>query len=111
MSDHNAQSSNNQTELKTFAEFYPYYLAEHSNLICRRLHYAGSLTGIILLIIAIATQTWWLILFALMSGYAFAWVGHFFFEHNRPATFKYPLWSFMGDWVMLKDMLTGKIKF
>jgi len=51
------------------------------------------------------------VLAALACGYAFAWVGHFFFEHNRPATFTHPLWSFMGDWVMWKDILTGKIRF
>lgn len=95
----------------SFKDFYPYYLAEHANPTCRRLHYIGSLTGLVLLAVMVATSTWWLLPLALVSGYAFAWVGHFFFEHNKPATFKYPLWSFMGDWVMLKDMLTGKIKF
>lgn len=110
-SNHSAKTTTTHKEFNSYSEFYPYYLAEHSNQTCRRLHYVGSLTGLTLLIYAIASQTWWLLPLALVSGYAFAWVGHFFFEHNKPATFKYPLYSFMGDWVMLKDMLTGKIKF
>jgi hypothetical protein len=58
---------------------------------------------------ALVTQRWWLILMALVVGYAFAWVGHFFFEHNRPATFQYPLFSFMGDWRMWFEILTGRL--
>ena len=60
---------------------------------------------------AFSTLNFWWLLVGLVQGYAWAWVGHYFFEHNRPATFKYPRWSFMGDWVMWKDILTGKIKF
>jgi hypothetical protein len=67
--------------------------------------------ALVLLGTALATQEPWLILLALVQGYAFAWVGHFFFEHNRPATFKYPLWSFMGDWRMWSDMLRGRVSF
>ena len=93
-----------------FEEFYPFYLAEHSNLTCRRLHFIGTTIGIVLFATAFYTQNWWLILLGFVQGYAWAWVGHFFFEHNKPATFKYPLLSFRGDWVMYKDMLTGKIK-
>ena len=94
-----------------FAEFYPYYLAEHSDRTCRRLHFIGSSFGLALLLAAVVTTTWWLIPVAFVQGYAWAWVGHFFFEHNKPATFKYPWMSFKGDWVMWKDMLTGKIAF
>ena len=54
---------------------------------------------------------WWWLLAMPVAGYGFAWVGHFIFEKNRPATFQYPLYSFLGDWVMLKDMLTGRIRF
>ena len=96
---------------KTFAEFYPYYLTEHSNRTCRRLHFAGTTLGLVFVLHAISTLDFWWALAALVCGYAFAWVGHFFFEHNRPATFTHPLWSFMGDWVMWKDILTGKIRF
>lgn len=100
---------------KTFAsfrEFYPYYLSEHSNRTCRRLHVIGSAAMLIVLgaIIVGALSLWWLISLPLIA-YGFAWVGHFVFEKNRPATFTYPVWSFMGDWVMFKDVLTGKIRF
>lgn len=97
--------------MKTFAEFYPFYLSEHSNRTCRRLHFVGTSIGLGLLITAFATQNPWWLLAALVSGYAFAWVGHFFFEKNRPATFTHPFYSFVGDWVMWKDILTGKIRF
>ena len=94
-----------------FADFYPYYLQEHSNPVCRRLHYVGSLLVLAILAYAIGTQQWLWLLAIPFAGYGFAWVGHFVFEKNRPATFKYPLYSFMGDWVMLKDAFTGRIKF
>ncbi|CAA0092328.1 Uncharacterised protein [Zhongshania aliphaticivorans] len=103
-----------RTDLKqfsSFAEFYPFYLAEHTNIICRRLHFVGSSLVIALLISTFATQDWALLWLLPVIGYGFAWVGHFFFEHNKPATFKHPLYSFMGDWVMAKDMLIGKIPF
>lgn len=96
---------------KTFRDFYPYYLSEHANPTCRRLHFVGSGVVIVLVVIALATLNAWWLLAALVSGYAFAWVGHFFFEHNRPATFKHPFYSFLGDWVMFKDILAGRIRF
>lgn len=95
----------------SFAEFYPYYLQEHSNDICRRLHYVGSLLVLSILAYALVTQQWLWLLALPVAGYGFAWVGHFVFEKNRPATFKYPLYSLMGDWVMLKDAFTGRIRF
>ncbi|MET4727612.1 hypothetical protein ABIE09_001416 [Lysobacter enzymogenes] len=94
-----------------FREFYPFYLSEHSNRTSRRLHFVGSCGVLALLALAIAQGRPWLLLAALVCGYGFAWVGHFFFEKNRPATFKHPLYSFAGDWVMFKDILTGKIRF
>ena len=95
----------------SFAEFYPYYLQEHSNDTCRRLHYVGSLLVLSILGYALFTQQFTLLLALPFAGYGFAWVGHFVFEKNKPATFKYPLYSFMGDWVMLKDAFTGRIRF
>jgi len=95
----------------TFTDFYPFYLSEHSDRTCRRLHFAGTSIGLACLITALATQNFWWLLAGLVSGYAFAWVGHYFFEHNRPATFSYPFYSFLGDWVMWKDMLSGRIRF
>ena len=96
---------------QSFAEFYPYYLQEHSNPVCRRLHYAGSLLVLAILAYALFSQQWLWLLAMPLAGYGFAWVGHFVFEKNRPATFDYPLYSLMGDWVMLKDAFTGRIKF
>ncbi|PRB80602.1 DUF962 domain-containing protein [Pseudomonas sp. MYb185] len=98
-------------EFRSFAEFYPFYLSEHRNDTSRRLHYVGSLLVLVILAWAILGSNGWWLLALPVAGYGFAWVGHFFFEKNRPATFKYPLYSFMGDWVMLKDMLTGRIRF
>ncbi len=99
------------TTYRTLEEFYPYYLAEHSNRTCRRLHFIGSSLGIALFVAAAVTLNGWLLLLGLVQGYAWAWVGHFFFEHNKPATFQYPWLSFRGDWKMWWQMLTGKISF
>lgn len=100
-----------RTRYATFAEFYPYYLSEHSNRTCRRLHFVGTSLGLGFVLLAFTTLNFWWLLAGLACGYAFAWVGHFFFEKNRPATFTYPFYSFLGDWVMWKDMLVGKIRF
>lgn len=96
---------------ESFAEFYPFYLSEHSNRTSRRLHFAGNCGVLLLLALVLATGDARWILAALFCGYGFAWVGHFVFEKNRPATFRHPLYSFMGDWVMFKDILRGKIRF
>ena len=93
----------------SFREFYPFYLSEHCNRISRRLHFIGSCGVLVLLGTAIATRNGWWALAALFCGYGFAWVGHFFFEKNRPATFKHPIYSFIGDWAMFKDILIGKL--
>ena len=96
---------------KTFTDFYPFYLDEHKNLVSRRLHFVGTSIALVILVTALLTQSWWLLLVALIQGYAFAWVGHFFFERNRPATFKYPGYSLMGDWRMWWKILTRKRAF
>ena len=93
-----------------FRAFYPFYLGEHANRICRRLHFIGSLGVIALVVVAIVQRNAWWLLAALACGYGFAWVGHFFFEHNRPATFKHPIYSLMGDWVMFADILRGRVR-
>jgi hypothetical protein len=93
----------------SFAEYYPFYLSEHSNRTCRRLHFAGSSFALGFAVTAVVTGNAWWAAAALLAGYGFAWVGHFFFEHNRPATFSYPRYSFLGDWVMYKDMWTGRL--
>jgi len=95
----------------TFADFYPFYLSEHTNRVSRRLHFVGTTIALAILVAALVTQIWWLVAVALVQGYAFAWVGHFFFEHNRPATFKYPRFSFMGDWRLWWEIVIRKIPF
>lgn len=97
--------------LSSFAEFYPFYLSEHNNRTCRRLHFVGSTLGLVCLATVFATGNLWWLLAGLLCGYAFAWIGHFGFEKNKPASFKRPLYSFMGDWVMYKDIWTGRIPF
>jgi len=98
-------------EYKNFAEFYPFYLSQHQNKVCRRLHFIGS-SFVVLLILYIAVTGDLGLLFLLPAiGYGFAWVGHFLFEKNKPATFIYPTYSLLGDWVMFKDILIGKIGF
>ena len=94
-----------------FADFYPFYLSEHSHRTNRRLHFIGTSLALVCLLHSLSTLNFWWLLAGIVAGYAFAWFGHFFVEKNRPATFTYPLYSFMGDWVMWKDMLTGKIRF
>jgi hypothetical protein len=101
----------NEIRFKTFADFYPFYIDEHRNSVSRRLHFVGTSIAVALLATALVALTWWLVLAALIQGYAFAWVGHFFFEHNKPATFKYPGYSLMGDWRLWWEILTGKRPF
>ena len=98
------------TKFTSFKKFYPYYLSEHKLKINKILHIIGSLLGLIFLIIVLYFKNYKYIPLSFLFGYIFAWIGHFVFEKNKPATFKYPIYSFIGDWVMLKDVLTGKIK-
>ena len=100
---------NSTAQFRSFAEFYPYYLGEHSNPTCRRLHFVGTSQVIALLAYTIGSGKWLLLLAVPLFGYGFAWVGHFFFEKNRPATFTYPLYSLIGDFAMFRDILLGKI--
>jgi len=94
---------------RSFAEFYPFYLTEHSDRTCRRLHFAGSTLALASLALMVATGHPGWLLAGLLCGYGFAWVGHFVFEKNRPASFKRPLYSFMGDWAMYRDIWRGKV--
>ena len=95
---------------QSFSEFYPFYLSEHRNPANRRMHFLGTTVGVVAVVIAILGFNFWWLLAGMLAGYACAWFGHFMYEKNQPATFKYPLYSFIGDWVMYKDILTGKIK-
>ena len=95
----------------SFAEFYPFYLGEHANRTTRRLHFLGSGLALLCLVMLLATGDPWWFAAAAVAGYGFAWFAHLAFEKNRPATFRHPLYSFMGDWVMFWQILTGKIGF
>ena len=98
-----------ETRYKSFAEFWPFYVTEHSKQGTRILHLIGTTTSIALLIYLIASGRWWLFPLAFIPGYGCAWLAHFLIEKNRPATFKYPLWSFLADYKMIAMMITGKI--
>jgi len=86
----------NDYRYKSFSEFWPFYVSEHSKPATRVLHLIGTTLGIGLLVYLIATGRWWLFFLGFVPGYGFAWLAHFIVEKNKPATFKYPLWSFMG---------------
>ena len=96
---------------QSFAEFYPFYLSEHSRRETRRIHFTGSALALLCLLWALLSGEARWFLAAVICGYGFAWFGHVFFEKNRPATFRYPLYSLMGDWKMFWQILTGKIAF
>jgi len=98
-----------QPRYQTFSAFWPFYLGEHSLLATRWMHFVGSTLALLVLGAGVLTANPWSVLGALVSGYAFAWVSHFFIEKNRPATFTYPLWSFAADWRMWALMLLGKL--
>ena len=96
---------------RSFAEFYPVYLGEHSNRTCRRLHFVGSSLSLLCLFMLVIRGRPQYLLYGALCGYGFAWIGHFVFEKNKPASFSRPLYSFMGDWVMYRDLWTGRIPF
>jgi hypothetical protein len=96
---------------RSFGEFYPFYLSQHADRTCRRLHFVGTTAGVAAAVYALYTLNFGWLLAGIAAGYLLAWIGHFFFEKNRPATFSYPFYSFAGDWVMWKEMLTGRIRF
>lgn len=103
--------SSNIERYRNFAEFYPFYLSQHANRLCRALHFIGSTLVLLCIAAMFVTGSAWWLLGLPICGYGFAWIGHFLFEKNRPATFQYPLYSLMGDWVMYCQLLTGKISF
>ena len=95
---------------KSFTEFWPFYVSEHSRPATRVLHLIGTAGAIALMIYVIAMSKWYLLFICLVPGYGGAWLGHFLVEKNRPATFKYPLWSFMGDYKMIALMFSGRME-
>ena len=98
-----------QREYNSFGEFWPHYVAEHSHPRTRLLHLVGTIVTLACVVFFMVTGRWYLIPLALIPGYGAAWIGHFFIEKNKPATFQYPLWSFMGDYKMIWMMLTGRM--
>ncbi len=107
----NDLTANKKQQFTSFRDFYPFYLNEHQNTICRRLHFIGSSLVLLTLLYILVRREWLFLLLLPIIGYGFAWIGHFFFEKNKPATFVYPFYSFIGDWLMFKEIITGKIKF
>lgn len=97
-------------KIQTYGEFWPFYLGEHSLPLTRTLHFVGTSIAAGLIVTAIMTLTWQPLIGALVSGYAWAWVSHFFIEKNRPATFTYPGWSFISDWRMWALMIARKLE-
>jgi hypothetical protein len=97
----------------TFKEYYQHYLSLHQNKTCRRLHVLGQVMTLAFLFTVIYNGGWWLLLLPITPFivYPFAWTGHFYFEKNKPAAFKNPVWAKVSDWVMLFDILRGKISF
>jgi hypothetical protein len=107
LTDHTA----GHARFASFGEFYDYYLVQHRDRTCRRLHFTGTFLVISVLAAATLLREPLLLLLAPLAGYGFAWVGHFAFEKNRPATFSHPFYSLAADFVLFRDMLTGRIRF
>lgn len=97
-----------EPKLGSFEEFWPYYVSEHWKPGTRVLHFVGTALVLVSLGLAVVASPWWLAAAPLL-GYGFAWVGHFFVERNRPATFTYPLWSLRGDFRMFRLILLGRM--
>lgn len=98
-----------QLDIKSLKEFYLYYLTQHWDYKCRMFHFTGTSLVIITFVVTLVTQIWWLLLALPVIGYGFAWSGHALFEHNRPAAFSNPWWSFLSDFIMFWHILTGQI--
>ena len=99
-----------EKKYKSLKEFYPFYLTEHLNPVSRKLHFIGTALVFIMLIASILIQKWILLIMIPVVGYGFAWIGHAFFEKNKPATFTYPLYSLLSDFKLFFDILKGKEK-
>jgi hypothetical protein len=101
--------TNEETKIENYAEFWDFYVREHSEPLTRYLHFVGTTLGIVLLVWLVRGGVWYYCPLCFVVGYAFAWFAHFFVEHNKPATFKYPFWAFISDYRMVWFMLTGRM--
>jgi len=94
---------------RTYSDFWPFYLSEHAKPATRAFHYVGTVVSAAALVSAFVTQNWWLLIGYPLFGYAPAWFSHFFIEHNKPATFKAPVWSLVSDYRMFGLFLSGRL--
>ncbi len=99
----------NKNKIKTYAKFWDFYVLEHSQPMTRYLHFIGTSLGIVMLVWFLRSGSYIYIPLCFVVGYGFAWVAHFFVEHNKPASFQYPLWSFISDYKMVAFMLLGRM--
>jgi len=99
-----------EKEYKSLRDFYPYYQSEHKDKTSRTLHFIGTGLIIPIIFLAIMTEMWWALSLVPLIGYGFAWVGHFFFERNKPATFRYPGYSLASDFIFFWNVVSGKEK-
>jgi hypothetical protein len=109
MTGSRARIEPNPMEIRTFADFWPFYVRAHSRPRTRVLHAVGSSLALLCVVLGIAVNPWFF-LAAPLIGYAFAWYGHFFVEHNKPATFGHPFYSLAADYVMVWKMATGRMR-
>ncbi len=96
-------------QITNYAEFWDFYVQEHSKPLTRLFHFVGTSLALVLLLRLIRNGTWYYFPLCVVVGYGFAWFSHFYIEKNKPATFQYPLWSFISDYKMIFYMLTGKM--
>ena len=99
------------SQYTSFSQFFAFYLTEHRHPVSRTLHFIGTWGAFLCVVMLVVTRMPYWLLLGLLSGYSFAWVGHFFFEKNRPATFTHPLYSLIGDFAMARDILAGRIRW
>jgi hypothetical protein len=97
------------SKIQNYSEFWDFYIQEHSEPLNRTLHFIGTLSAVLLLVFFIWRSVWYYFPLCLVVGYGCSWVGHFFVEKNKPATFQYPFWSFISDYKMMWFMVLGKI--
>ena len=101
--------NDNEKRIENYEKFWDFYVAEHRHPMTRYLHFVGTTLSLVFTVWIIRSGSWLYFPLTLVIGYAFAWFAHFYVEHNKPATFKYPFWSFISDYKMVLYMLIGKM--